>query len=285
MQSWKQILVGTGIGFICILAYVWYTRYTRQKPWNTAAITAGFSRLETDGDDDRLVFSYVLQNNTDRDYRVDASSLPLAGVLTPNSLSGLGFVKFRDESIFIPARERGVVSLILPDYRYPPSVKPGSGDEQIALAGYVDENLAWLKGFAAYDVVLRYQINFPNGWHHEQLDETTSPEPPTSQVAPHLGGSFATVQQPAGESQLKLARQYLDGNVQTRNPVAALPLLWSAVEKGNSTAETILADLYLAGEGVARNCDQARVLLSAASGKGNEEARQKLEDLNRIGCR
>ena len=178
-----------------------------------------------------------------------------------------------------------MVSLILPDYRYPPSVKPGSGDEQIALAGYVDENLAWLKGFAAYDVVLRYQINFPNGWHHEQLDETTSPEPPTSQVAPHLGGSFATTQQPGGESQLKLARQYLDGNVQPRNPAAALPLLWSAVEKGNSTAETILADLYLAGEGVARNCDQARVLLSAASGKGNEEARQKLEDLNRIGCR
>jgi TPR repeat protein len=65
----------------------------------------------------------------------------------------------------------------------------------------------------------------------------------------------------------------------------ASQLLWSAVEKGNSTAEMDLADLYLHGDGVTRNCDQARVLLSVASQKGNAEAMQKLSDLNRTGCR
>jgi len=88
-----------------------------------------------------------------------------------------------------------------------------------------------------------------------------------------------------GESQLMLARQYLDGHVRPRNPTVASQLLWSAVEKGNTAAEMDLADLYLHGDGVARNCDQARVLLSAASSKGNPEAMQKLSELNRTGCR
>jgi TPR repeat protein len=82
-----------------------------------------------------------------------------------------------------------------------------------------------------------------------------------------------------------LARQYLDGRVQPRNPTVASQLLWSAVEKGNSAAEMDLADLYLHGDGMARNCDQARVLLSAASEKGNAEAMEKLRELNRTGCR
>ena len=88
-----------------------------------------------------------------------------------------------------------------------------------------------------------------------------------------------------GESQLLLARQYLDGRVQPRNPTVASQLLWVAVEKGNSAAEMDLADLYLHGDGVARNCDQARVLLSVASEKGNPEAMEKLRELNRTGCR
>jgi PilZ domain-containing protein len=88
-----------------------------------------------------------------------------------------------------------------------------------------------------------------------------------------------------GESQLMLARQYLNGRVQPRNPTIASQLLWAAVEKGNSSAEMDLADLYLHGDGVARNCDQARVLLSAASEKGNPEAMEKLRELNRTGCR
>ena len=105
----------------------------------------------------------------------------------------------------------------------------------------------------------------------QQNTKTNAPQPP--------------LQLDTGESQLMLARQYLDGRVQPRNPTVASQLLWSAVEKGNSAAEMELADLYLHGDGVSRNCDQARVLLSVASEKGNAEAMEKLRELNRTGCR
>lgn len=88
-----------------------------------------------------------------------------------------------------------------------------------------------------------------------------------------------------GESQLILAWQYLEGQGgKPRDPTAASQLLWSAVEKGNLTAETTLANLYLRGEGVPKNCDQARVLLSAASDKGDPEAKRKLLELDHTGC-
>jgi PilZ domain-containing protein len=106
-----------------------------------------------------------------------------------------------------------------------------------------------------------------------------------SQNAVRLPASQVSRSADAGETQLMLARQYLDGRVQPRNPLVASQLLWAAVEKGNSAAEMDLADLYLHGDGVARNCDQARILLSVASEKGNPEALQKLRELNRAGCR
>jgi TPR repeat protein len=134
--------------------------------------------------------------------------------------------------------------------------------------------------------------------------QTASPQVPIAQLAPPTTPGTGTASPAAapqqntktnasqpplppdsGESQLMLARQYLDGRVQPRNPTVASQLLWSAVEKGNSAAEMDLADLYLHGDGVARNCDQARVLLSVASEKGNAEAMEKLRELNRTGCR
>ena len=89
-----------------------------------------------------------------------------------------------------------------------------------------------------------------------------------------------------GESELILAWQYLEGQGgRPRDPAAASRLLWTAVKKGNMTAETTLADLYLRGEGVSKSCDQARMLLSAASDKGSIEAKRKLRELNETGCR
>jgi hypothetical protein len=126
--------------------------------------------------------------------------------------------------------------------------------------------------------------------------EPTAPAPGTT-LGAEKGASATNLQHGAlpvsesprpvdsGETQLQLARQYLDGRGRPRNAMVASQLLWSAVEKGNSVAEMDLADLYLHGDGVARNCDQARVLLSVASQKGNTEATQKLSDLNRTGCR
>lgn len=107
----------------------------------------------------------------------------------------------------------------------------------------------------------------------------------SERVAKTPAAAPATEPDNPGESQLILAWQYLEGQGgKPRDPTAASQLLWSAVEKGNLTAETTLANLYLRGEGVPKNCDQARVLLSAASDKGDPEAKRKLLELDHTGC-
>jgi hypothetical protein len=110
---------------------------------------------------------------------------------------------------------------------------------------------------------------------------------PTSQhAAPISAPSGLQPTDNPGEAELILAWQYLEGRGgRPRDPVAASRLLWTAVEKGNMTAETTLANLFLRGEGVPKSCDQARVLLSAASAKGSTEAKQRLRELNQTGCR
>lgn len=109
---------------------------------------------------------------------------------------------------------------------------------------------------------------------------------PSQHVAPIPASSAPRPADNPGESELILAWQYLEGHGgRPRDPVAASRLLWTAVKKGNVTAETTLANLYVRGEGVTKSCDQARSLLSAASDKGSIEAKRKLAGLNETSCR
>lgn len=182
MQTWKQILLkafglglGIGLGFgVFLAAYLWYvSRPVPEAPWNSNAITASFRMVDTEGDDQHLVFSYILENSSGRDYRVKAAGLSVAGVIKEkNSLSGFGYVKVQQDAIFIPAGQRAVLSLALPDYKYTERPNPDDDEElskyREALRIYVDKELSGLNGFAAYEDANRFQINFPNGWHKEQ---------------------------------------------------------------------------------------------------------------------
>ncbi len=113
-----------------------------------------------------------------------------------------------------------------------------------------------------------------------------SPIPSSQHVAGNPASSALQLGDDPGEPELILAWQYLEGQGgRPRDPLAASRLLWTAVKKGNLTAETTLANLYLRGEGVPKSCDQALVLLSAASDKGSFEAKRKLRELNQTGCR
>jgi TPR repeat protein len=80
------------------------------------------------------------------------------------------------------------------------------------------------------------------------------------------------------------ALQILRSRGRSSEVPAAIQLLWSAVEKGNTGAEIDLAELFRTGRGVAKNCEQARILLSAAARKGSAEARRRAESLQRQGC-
>ena len=82
-----------------------------------------------------------------------------------------------------------------------------------------------------------------------------------------------------GQAELALARGYLQGDESGQDTARAVPLLWLAVQKGNTDAEVDLADLYARGAGVPRSCEQARVLLTAADKGANARAGKKLSEL------
>ncbi|GAC1661110.1 MAG: hypothetical protein NVS9B4_12930 [Candidatus Acidiferrum sp.] len=87
-----------------------------------------------------------------------------------------------------------------------------------------------------------------------------------------------------GQAEWRAAQQIAHGpNAAVRNS-EVLRLLWTAVSKGNTSAEIDLAKIYAAGRGVTKNCDQARVLFTAAAKKGSAEAHEDLLLLPREGC-
>jgi hypothetical protein len=184
MPAWKRILlkstgVGLGIGFGWALAfglYVWYSsRPVQPKPWNSAAITANFLYADAGGDNNHLRFSYIMENHSERDYRVRTSDLVLSAVRKAQSSltgAGNGEVKLQEDTIFLPAKDRTEVHVLLPEYVFPGERPPRAVDSaeawksyHDAVKKYIDEKLPELNGFAAFDDANRYRINFPNGWH------------------------------------------------------------------------------------------------------------------------
>lgn len=179
MATWKRILLkalgaGVGIGLaiaISVAVYVWYlSRPVPQKPWDARAITASFLSADTAGEDNHLRFLYILENHTERDYRVRTSELLLSAVVQEkDSLTGGGHAKFQDDSIFLPPKQHVEVEIELPDYHFPGERHPNDAPEERkryrqAVKKYVSDNLPRLNGIAAFDDANRYRINFPNGW-------------------------------------------------------------------------------------------------------------------------
>jgi len=109
--------------------------------------------------------------------------------------------------------------------------------------------------------------------------------PPTAQrdrVLPP--GSSTGTARDTGQLEYQQAEEILHNRSGVTEQAVAVRLLWSAVEKGNASAEVALAGLYRQGKGVTKNCVQTRVLLSAAARKGSAEAQKNLAELMRVGC-
>jgi hypothetical protein len=107
----------------------------------------------------------------------------------------------------------------------------------------------------------------------DQVPAPVQSNPETSAVeAPRPNDSIEVSPRPKGSSR---------GSSRS----ASAQRLWSAIEKGDTSAEVALAQLYVKGDGVRKNCEQARILLQAASKKGNTEAQHQLQELKKSGCR
>ena len=184
MAPWKSILlkslgigVGVGIGIaLSIGVYAWYySRPRPQKPWDANAITATFEHIDTGGDNHHLRFLYALENHTDTDYRTETSILQLTAIVgEKGNLTGTGEVKFQDHNIFLPAKQRVLVVLELPDYKYPGTdvlssdTPEGRKKYRDAVAKYVNDDFPRLYGFAMFDEIYRYRVNFPSSWRQEE---------------------------------------------------------------------------------------------------------------------
>lgn len=182
MAPWKNILlkaigVGIGVGIAlaaCVALLFWYNhRPVPEKPWDKNAITATFDYVDTQGENHHLRFFYVLENHTDRDYKIVTADLLVSAVVgEEGSLAGgnNGAVKFEDENIFLPSKQPVVTGLELPNYPYPGSdvlvsdTPDGRKKYREAVKKYVNEQLPKLEGFAAFYEAERFRINFPNGW-------------------------------------------------------------------------------------------------------------------------
>lgn len=107
----------------------------------------------------------------------------------------------------------------------------------------------------------------------------------TPNLRPQAASSSPAAQsdQEPGQSEYLQAQELLRAN-SGAGTAQAVQLLWTSVEKGNSSAEIALADLYWHARGVARNCDQTRILLTAAARKGSTEAQRQLQQLQQDGC-
>lgn len=162
-----------GAGFAVVLAaiagsiYLWTSRPKPQRPWNTNALRAQFSDIDSweylkpDGTpDDRgsLQFTYIVENRSARDYSTDGSAV-VAMVRRPDGLAASEGDIQVSYPIFIPSGQRVAVKITIP---YGSAI--GTIDEKTNLQQRVREKLPKLAGFVLFDRSNRYQIDFPRAW-------------------------------------------------------------------------------------------------------------------------
>lgn len=180
MPLWKKILLrsaGFGAGFaitLCVVVGVWIWYIERPKPpkpWDKQAITAEYDNVSTAGDENFFSVQYILQNNTDVDYRLDSDS----GVeISAKLQQQKGLAEFSRKTIavefpvFVPAKNRVRLPIIL-KYHYPVREKNDPTLEErkqfrTDVAKYITNEFKNLDGFVLFDTTNRYEIDFPTGW-------------------------------------------------------------------------------------------------------------------------
>lgn len=179
MPTWKRILlrsVGFGAGFAVVLVIVvgvwtWYRERPKPpKPWNEHAITAEYESVTTKGDENYVSFEYVLQNNTESDYRLTSmTGVDLTAKLgrTRSFAQFGGLIDAIAFPIFVPAKSRTSVAITIP---YPYKVKPKSTPTREErdkynsdVEQYVKSEFPNFDGLVLFDSSNHYKIDFPSG--------------------------------------------------------------------------------------------------------------------------
>jgi hypothetical protein len=184
ISGWKKLAIRAffgGVGFAIALAIiagaaVWYhNRPERPKPWNSTALKATFDTMEisaghwTDIYSYPVAFYYNVQNNTDRNFEIDNSTLTKMVVLTDGNVLSKEFGNYQDGDVtvdgppFIPAGGTARI-VVRVSYYYPNDfTKADQADVKKVIATF-NRRLKELNGFVLFDEENHYRIDLPEGW-------------------------------------------------------------------------------------------------------------------------
>jgi hypothetical protein len=155
--------------FVAVCIYGWLQSHPKPlKAWDTKSITATFDSVLTEGDQNTWVFYYSLSNNTDRDYRLDATSATFMSTIRGNTLSNTSpdFETF-DTSLYIPSNHRLRFAVHV---KFPYGLKDPIEDDAAhatwkkQLLEFVKKEAPNLNGWVLFDRTNRYEIVLPRGW-------------------------------------------------------------------------------------------------------------------------
>ena len=171
MARWtKPVAMGAVICALLVSFAVLLGRFVRGRPaaapaapWNLGALEAtlaGIQVKELDSAHAAIVFSYDLDNNTDRDYRLASgpnvvimSRLRSDGSLVANEQASL------TSTAFVPARNRTRIALALTRPFPWPTQRDAAAEE--AFRQLVTGEVDGLSAFVLFDQANRYQIELP----------------------------------------------------------------------------------------------------------------------------
>ena len=174
---WRLILLrsagfGAGFALIClvVLGY-WFWYHTHPRPWDAKAITAEFATIDVSGTDHHLQLTYVLQNNTGGDYRLNDDRqvfIDLDLHKTRSLLGSHGLVRIATYPVFIPSGGRTTVDveLLVSTDLTPQSNAQGKERQQFQdqINKYAAANYGNLASLSLFDDTNRYRIDLPIPW-------------------------------------------------------------------------------------------------------------------------
>jgi hypothetical protein len=184
ISGWKKLAIRAffgGIGFAFALAIiagaaVWYhNRPERPKPWNTTALKATFDTIEITTGGPSLKDSYIVnfyydvQNNTDKNYQINASSLTLMAVLTDGNALSKQFGTYQsgdaivDGPAFIPSGGTARMEVRV-SYLYPDEFTDAEKQKVKKVVPNLNRRLKELSGFVIFDEQNHYRVDLPEGW-------------------------------------------------------------------------------------------------------------------------
>jgi hypothetical protein len=171
--NWKRLFikaVGFGAGVALMLAVlagvgIWYMKRAEQpRQWNSKAITATFSKLEFGNvgkQDAAGIFSYVLENNTDYDYRLPDNVIRMRHSMTSNSLEKIDMLV--EDKIFIPPHQRVAITFVQ-QFNSKDELKPADLNDEKKLAEFASRQVKDVDRLVLFDESMRYEIDLPSGW-------------------------------------------------------------------------------------------------------------------------